>query len=207
MEAIKVFENDNYRFSIFHDSDPIDPRKEFDHVGVMVCVNREYNLGDENWKMSDYNSWDDVKKKILSENKGAVILPLRIYDHSGISMSTTTEYPYNDRWDSSMVGFIYTTKERMVKAWGNQLPRAWKKKAVEVLNSEVEEYDMYLRGEVYGYRLEKKINHPACEHCGHEAFTEYEEEDSCWGFFGDWEESGILDDMPEELKALEKKAG
>lgn len=202
MEAIKVIENDNYRLSIFPDPDPSDPRKDFDHVGTMVCIHRRYTLGDEQLKETDYDSWDDIKKSILSKNKNAVILPLRIYDHSGITMSTTMEYPYNDRWDSSMVGFIYVTKEAMVKAWGEQLPRAWRKKAVEVLNSEVEEYDNYLTGNIYGFKLEKKVNHMACEHCGHEAYIEYEEVESCWGFYGDWETSGLLDNMPEELKNL-----
>lgn len=206
MNAVKVFENDNYRFSVFQDDIATNPRENCEHTGTMVCMHRDYCFGDKQLRASDYESWDDVKKSILHENTNAVILPLRIYDHSGVTMSTTNSYPYNDQWDSSMVGFIYTTKERMKKLWGDQLPRTWRKKAVEVLVSEVKEYDNYLTGNIYGFTLEKKINHKACEHCGAAAYTEYIEEDSCWEIFGDWETSGLLDNMPEELKVLNKKA-
>jgi hypothetical protein len=37
---------------------------------------------------------------------------------------------------------------------------------------------MYLRGEVYGYEIVKKIKCPTC----HE--THEEDIDSCWGFYG-----------------------
>lgn len=42
----------------------------------------------------------------------------------------------------------------------------WKSRAAEVMDAEVEEYDAYLRGEVYGFRQ----------------FEGREEVDSCWGF-------------------------
>ena len=196
--AVKVVENENYRFSIFHDTDPLNPRTDYDHAGLMVCGHRRYRLGDEQ-SSNEFNSWAEVKADILRQHRDAIILPLRLYDHSGISMSTTTSYPYNDQWDSGQVGWIYTTKEMMTKLWGDSLPRCWKKKAVEVLISEVEEYDTYLRGEVYGFKLEKKS---VCN-LGH---THYEVEESGWSFMGDWEKSGILDELPEELKQLNKKA-
>ena len=204
MDAVKVYENEEYRFSIFQDDDAQNPRTECDHAGVMVCGHGRYNLGDVQLKKSEFEGWDVLKAKIRRENKGAIILPLRLYDHSGISISTTTEYPYNDMWDSMMVGYIYTDKEMMRKMWGEHLPRAWKKKAVEVLQSEVKEYDDYLTGNVYGFKREKKVNHESCQHCGHEAYTEYEEEDSCWGFIGDIETSGILDNLPDSLKAVKE---
>ena len=51
--------------------------------------------------------------------------------------------------------------------------------AYEILNNEVEVYDMYIRGSVYGFDLSEVHR---CECCGTE---EYESIDSCWGFFGD----------------------
>ena len=51
-------------------------------------------------------------------------------------------------------------------------------KAKEILVNEVRIYDDYLRGEVYGFVLEKK---EVCACCGR---IEYEEIDSCWGFYG-----------------------
>lgn len=102
-----------------------------------------------------------------------VILPLYLYDHSGITMSTSS---FNDRWDSGQVGWIYVTKQRLVEEGVEE--QAGK----EVLVSEVEVYDKYLRGDVYGFILEEKD----------EDGEVVDEIDSCWGFYG-------LEHISEEL--------
>jgi len=61
--------------------------------------------------------------------------------------------------------------------------------AYEILKNEVEVYDMYIRGAVYGFRLER-VEKCAC--CGN---TDYTEEDSCWGFYGD-----SLKELVEDMK-------
>ena len=122
--------------------------------------------------------------QLLDDN--LVWLPLWLYDHSGITMSCGKRiYPYSDRWDSSCVGFIVMTKETAFKELaateGN-----WREKAIAVMEAEVETYDQYLRGEVYGYTLYEES-----------ANGEWTEIDSCWSFFGDdLLENGILDDCP-----------
>jgi hypothetical protein len=63
----------------------------------------------------------------------------------------------------------------------------------------METYDQYLRGDVYGFVLTKTVKQQdKCPHCG-EIIREYEveeEDDSCWGFYGDClEENGILDNI------------
>ena len=50
--------------------------------------------------------------KELAERKN-VVLPLYLYDHSGITMSCDLTYPYNDRWDSGQVGWIYASHQRV----------------------------------------------------------------------------------------------
>ena len=189
MDAIKIVENENVRFSIFQDVNALDPLDDFDHEERMVCFHRRYRLGDDhNYRQDDYSSWAELKRAILRDNKGAVILPLYLYDHSGITISTTS---FNDRWDSGQVGFIYLTKEGMKKYYGESMPRYWRKRADEILLGAVKTYDDYLTGNVYGFKIERKVE------------GEWEKEDSCWGFIGDIETSGIMDEMPSELK--EKK--
>ena len=189
MDAIKIVENENVRFSIFPDVDPINPIDDYDHEERMVCFHRRYRLGNNhNYRQDDYSSWAELKRAILRDNKGAVILPLYLYDHSGITMKTT---PFGDPWDSGQVGFIYITKEGMKKYYGESMPRYWRKRANEILVGAVKTYDDYLTRNVYGFKVERKVE------------GEWEEEDSCWGFIGDIETSGIMDEMPSELK--EKK--
>lgn len=190
--AVKVYENDTLRFSIYTDPDPISPIEDCDHEERMICFHKRYRLGDEHsYNMDDYTSWLGLKRAIMHDNKDAVVLPLYLYDHSGITMKTT---PFGDRWDSGQVGFIYITKEGMKKYYGESMPRYWRKRANEILVSAVKCYDDYLTGNVYGFILEKKSK---CESC---TTIEYERIDSCWGFIGDYETSGILDNLPAELK-------
>jgi hypothetical protein len=102
--------------------------------------------------------------------KAEVILSLRLYDHGGISISAGTNHPYNDPWDSMAVGFIYASKEAILKNWGKKkLSKKLLADTKRILLSEIQEYDGYLRGDAYGYRVSK----------------DGKEYDSCWGFIGD----------------------
>ena len=109
------------------------------------------------------------------------MLSLRLYDHSGISMSTSTRYPYNCPWDSGWIGLIYVTQEKLNETGTD------KKTAEDILEAEVKTYDQYLRGDIYGFTLyEVKKCDLGYEH--------REIIDSCWGFYGsDFKDNGLLD--------------
>ena len=113
--------------------------------------------------------------KELAERKN-IMLPLYLYDHSGITMSCSHTYPYNDRWDSGQVGWIYASHNEIEKEYGT-LSADTIENAENLMIGEVETYDSYLRGECYGFTLEKNG----------------EEIDSCWGFLGDLRE--VREDM------------
>lgn len=87
---------------------------------------------------------------IKREYGATVILPIYLYDHSGLSMSAGTfgenpGYPYNDQWDAGMVGVIFDTPEQIEKTGIDPDPEDIEK----ALRAEIEEYDRYLRGEVF----------------------------------------------------------
>ena len=94
--------------------------------------------------------------------KDYYILPLFLYDHSGITMSTGC---FSCPWDSGQVGWIYISIEKAAQ-------EGWKtpEQAYKAMESEVEEYDHYLTGQCYGYVVED---------------ADGEEIDSCWGFLED----------------------
>lgn len=219
-------EGNEYTLTIEQDMYPQDPR-EWDNLCTMVCRHRNYKLGDKH----DYiSAWDflqslceelldmeyedcedmsekDLFKKLIDSDKILIKL-IHLYDHSGITVSTSNSYPYNDRWDSCCVGYIYVTKETMFKACGGSVTEEnWKERADKYLECEMETYDQYLQGEVYNFTLTKKvIVQDKCPHCG-EVIREYEDEeeiDSCGGFFGDClEENGILDNLPNDIDFME----
>lgn len=225
--TMKDTEENEYTLEIIQDEYPNDPRS-WSNLCTMVCWHRHYKLGDnhsfegpdefmqhlyldvigKHW-CDDHESddWQDVYKE-LQKTDLVLIKQINLYDHSGITISTSSGYPYNDRWDSCCVGFIYVTKKTIFKECGGITEENWKDRADKYLEGEVETYDQYLRGDVYGYALTKKVIHQEkCPHCG-EVIREYEDEeevDSCWGFYGDClEENGILDNIGTDLQFVEE---
>lgn len=112
--------------------------------------------------------------------KKNIILPLNLYDHSMLHMSTDSFLgrAQHAEWDSGQVGWIYATPEDIEKEYGSLTPGSYEK-AEALLKSEVECFDYYLSGQCYGFRL----------------YENGEETDSCWGFLGSFS------DMKAEIAA------
>jgi len=112
------------------------------------------------------------------------ILPLYLYDHSGITMSTSR---FNDPWDSGQVGWIYVSHTDVEKEYGTFNEESIEK-AMKLLQGEVEYYDHYIRGDCYGFQL----------------YKDDEEIDSCWGFIGSPDEmrSDVEGYLPEGAKGI-----
>src|SRR6266704_2227744 len=91
------------------DTDAESPR-DWDNLGTMVCWHRNYRLGDE-------HSYGDPQEFIESDEyrNAAIVLPLGLYDHSGITMYIGSEpSPFDPGgWDSGQVGFIYISREKI----------------------------------------------------------------------------------------------
>ena len=105
------------------------------------------------------------------------ILPLYLYDHSGITMNTTG---FSCRWDSGQVGIIWASLDRARHEWAGPLPDldTLRTKTEDCLRAEVETYDMYLTGDVWGYTVERVYY----DEDGDE--EQRDDLDSCWGFYG-----------------------
>lgn len=244
------------KYTLTIEQDNGDPR-DWDNVCTIVCFHRRYILGDKhNYADSDeffndilynvcgmkYEDFEELstreKYKLACESDKIYIQELNLYDHSGLTISTSSGYPYNDRWDAGCVGWVYVSKEKAIEECGGipekdengefiKIPyehpngnvtysikytpiteENWKDVAEYHMDNEVEVYDQYLRGDVYGFKLTKKVvEQEICPHCG-EVIREYEDEeevDSCWGFYGDClEENGIIDNIGTDLQFVEE---
>ena len=65
---------------------------------------------------------DEAMQKVISEKY--LMLPLYLYDHSGLAMSTESfsgRAPHAE-WDSGQVGWIYVSKEDVLKDMAEYLP-------------------------------------------------------------------------------------
>jgi len=169
-----------YKINIHPDSDPESPRA-WDNLGTMLCFHNRYTLGDKNpaYTYKDQSGWQELADKLIKEQHAAVILPLYLYDHSGITMSTGA---FTCPWDSGQVGFIYVTREKLLKEYGGlRVSQSMVDKATKCLEGEVETYDHYLRGDVYGYTIHQVDP-------GADEDEDGEEVDACWGFLGDYDD-------------------
>ena len=165
MESIvRTIEHKGYHIDIYQDPDPENPR-DWENVGRMVCQHGRYKLGDLT-RMSFESA-----KEVYGESN-IISLPLYLYDHSGITMSTK---PFSCPWDSGQVGYIYATKDDIRKQWNCKNITEKIRKAVYIaLKAEVELYDHYLTGNVYGYQIRETGG-------------------GCWSFYGtDYENNGLM---------------
>lgn len=154
-----------YKINIDTHDDAESPREERESPFTMACYHRRYDLGDSNAP-----SQEELADILKSDDY--IYLPLYLYDHSGISISTGD---FNDRFDSGQIGIIYISKVNAVTEWD--------KISIEDVKShmraEVETYDQYLRGDIYEYEVIAPDGYWI---------------DSCCGFYGyDNEASGLLE--------------
>jgi hypothetical protein len=181
---VERYEKKGYTIVIETDDDAVDPRKDYDHAGTMCCEHGRYDLGDGGMRQL-YDSLcedpryidlfmhlDDEEREPFEDDDypamlkraeawGYTVLPLYLYDHSGITMSCSE---FSCPWDSGQVGIIFMSPQTAHKE-GITYPE-------KVLKAEVEEYDQFLTGQVYGFRILDEGD---------------DEVDACWGIFGeDW---------------------
>ena len=136
---------------------------------------------------SDKSLKEDVEDGLLDEfdierldkiKKEYFIFPLEAYIHSGIHLSIGNEGNYPDRqWDVSCIGLIFIRKDEAE----NQ-----KDKAHIIAKGLLDTWNDYLSGNVYGYVIDG-------------------DGDSVWGFYGDYNKSGILDEARASVDSIDPK--
>lgn len=180
---------------IVADPDSINPREEFDLAATMACWHRRYRLGDDRGcaaltaairASGDYrDSWERTDAGVhhrgldltrpgdiayaLPKCRDIVWMPLYLFDHNGITISTG---PFACPWDSGQVGFVFMTKAQIMSTLApngaTRLGSLLRRRTIELMSAEVAEYDQYLTGDIWGYIVA----------------DDDEQLDSCWGYFG-----------------------
>jgi hypothetical protein len=137
-----------YTLKIEQDECVESPRDIFDCLGTFSCFpHRTQKCGDDQSLTSE--SLDELEKR-----KDIVSLPVYMYDHSGVSFSTT---PFSCRWDSGRIGIIYVERERILKVYGvKRISKKLREKVENILKNEIKEYSQWNSGEVFMYTIEDK---------------------------------------------------
>lgn len=189
---------------VVYDLHPMNPRDMFDTLGKIACWSRHYDIGDPDHIIrmdpGGYENENEFMAAVKEEYPEiAVLLPLYLYDHGEITVSTTCGlFRAVDpaRWDWGWVGVIYMTADVFRKN-GFDIPTA-----EEILRLEVQDYNYYLHGDVYAYdcctinptpEQLKKYGVESPGELGEDVLSRIIETvicaggefDSCCGFYGD----------------------
>jgi hypothetical protein len=156
--------SETVRARIEQDNDPMSP-DDWDNLGSIAYVSTRNTLGTERVSRGRL---DEIAAGIRD---GSLIgMPVYAYIHSGATVSTK---PFSCPWDSGQSGFVYVTKEKAIKEFGNKILTARiKANVLKCLVNEVEAYDQYLTGDVYGVVVEHRVG------------GAWVEAESCWGMYG-----------------------
>lgn len=142
------------------------PREDSEHCTHMCIWWNRYSLGDYEEtqdytpteylsdlvsdRLPDADTFDKTPLEMLEmlyADKDFIALPIYVYEHGMITISTSDIVNPYGHWDSGMAGFIWTDKDSFLKFYGEC--ENWRDAAKKVMTDEVEVYDMYLLGEVY----------------------------------------------------------
>ena len=173
------YSKDNWELKIGYDEFIDSPRNE-DNLG-QICVPNTCRYCRNEYEDTESLSWykesDDLK---TLERRGYIVLPLSVYDHSGVSIYIGGKC---DAWDSSRVGWYIVSREKVRNEYGvKRISPKLLEKVKAILESEVKTYNHYINGEVYEFTLKHND----------------EEVDSCGGFYeDDNEHNGFIKDMYE----------
>lgn len=185
MDAIYTEKYKGLTIEIIPDSDPRRPDEDGDNSLFLLGFHRDFFV--ENKSFPQLKSGEVIRAILENDRQDMIyngvedikkqfhVLPLAAYIHSGVSLSLARTGQYADRFASCTVGAVFLDKKEFKSI----------KQARKIAAGYVEEWNNYLNGEVYGYTVE-----PGGA--------------SCWGFSGDWQKSGILEEARAEADAIIK---
>lgn len=201
----------------------------YNHISAKEPRKEDYSNED------DYQlAYNDYAESINLEYNNYYIFPVAAYIHSGIVLSLTDSLE-RQGWDTSVLGFILVKKELVENTKTLDANKVLDKNPLETRAKEyaeglIETWNQYLSGDIWGFRVFKKIKYYKIPETDFNNLNtsvesnqkdyniiysnqfieiakeviELEEEDSCWGFYGsDIKTNGILDTI--DYKLLENE--
>ena len=168
---------------ILAEDSPENPFTSWDCEPDIIGWHRRYDF---NTRKEDKNKSPEQFLKEAKEN-GYIVKPLFMYDHSGISFSTSS---FSCQWDSGQYGFIFWTRDKIRQRQGEfkRISKAMREKLNKQLDSSVKLLNDYVSGNVYGYQIEDEDGNHL---------------ESCYGFYGDYDsEYGVLSEARSVAKYL-----
>jgi hypothetical protein len=171
MEAVESKRIGKYLIKVVQDEQPDSPDEWGNEDAFIVYDHRQFSVTRKGFDPREIFEHIERTKKYFYD--GYHVFPLYAYIHSGVALSVGDHNFPDARWDVSMTGWVLVQK---TKGW------TWRRaKALEVAKAITEEWNQYLSGDVYGYKVYDMGDAEADE----EDEDEGTMVDSCWGYYGE----------------------
>ncbi len=188
--------NDYYRAEIVQQDDADRPDRDMDTVIFITSVNRPHEVDDE---LVDLIMGTDAWEATMELCRASGTVPPNLYDRDVREhwleairdkvLARQVRAGYNGHY------VVHTTPERCATLgvdWAD---------AEKAMEGEIELLVMWAENDIYGYTIDKANT---CDHCKR---TDWEEVDSCWGFYGDdIDKNGMIGNLPSDMHAVLRAA-
>jgi len=172
----------DWRLKRAHDEDPVSPR-EGENLWTLAFAHRRYTLGDVQVAPDDFQDHLRSVKADSDPEKDFYVLPVYMFDHSGLAFSIND---FNDRFDSGQIGRAYVSVQSLIENYGGDTAET-RARAQAALASELDEYQSFVNGEIYGYIYETRANPK----------VDFEQKEAIWNIVDDdLNTNGALDYFP-----------
>jgi hypothetical protein len=162
MEAIETKRIGKYKIEVVQDEYAESPDAWGNEDAFVVYDHRQFDVRREGFDPREI--FDHTNEKGVMMYKNYFVFVLYAYIHSGVVLSVGSHNFPDARWDVSTTGFVLVKKDKYNKT---------EEEAFKVAESVTEEWNQYLSGDVYGYRVTS-------------ADDDFDDViHSCWGFYGD----------------------
>lgn len=162
---------DHRQFTV--EEDGFDPEHIWEYLQLQnrfKDVKSMYEFEESTQEAAEYSDYMNLTDEFGNYN----IYPLYAYIHSGIALSLgNTSYPFDCRWDTSMSGFLITTKDyqlnikKFIETWndylmnGGLMVELYSVKTCKCCNNQSEEF-IDLIGGFYDYEEAEKYGKEYC---------------------------------------------
>lgn len=199
----EVYQNGRYKAVAVYDSDPLNPREDWEPMGTIVFIREKsgrFNLSDKEdvtenslyvykWN-EELEEEEEIKVGLVdymkAEYNAVAYIPLEYVSYS------CADVRLRECSEERAEGIIYVSKEKLIEEYGS-VDDETIAKAMSYMKGELETFNHYLEGEVFGFVVQ-------------DMKSEDDHVDSCWGFYGyDHKESGLYEQAKDAVDYLAKK--
>ena len=152
-----------FNCKVVYDPDPTSP-DDWDTLGTIYSNSRSYNP--QNHRIDEILVEDEEGNNHIDPDY--IYVNIYAYIHSGVALSCSRGGQFSDPWDSGLFGVMACERSKAEKEFGDLNVPENMERVLKCLEGEVECWDCYYQGRVFGYEVVDENDDVV---------------DSCWGFY------------------------